>query len=48
MLLFRHVAASNVIEHRRVDMGKKPKFFDGADRQGEGGANRVVVPMIGA
>jgi hypothetical protein len=35
-----------VIEHGGVDMGKKPKLFDGADREGDGGANRVVVPMI--
>ena len=29
-------------------MGKKPKLLDGADWEGESGANRVVGPMIGA
>jgi hypothetical protein len=37
-----------MIEHGGVDMGKKPKLFDGADREGEGGADSIVVPMIGA
>ena len=48
VLLFRHVAARNVIEHGGVDMGKKPKLLDGADGEGESGANRIVGPMIGA
>jgi hypothetical protein len=37
-----------MIEHGRVDMGKKPKLLDGADGERESGANRVISPMIGA
>jgi len=37
-----------LIEHGGVDMGKKPQLLDGADGEGEGGADSVVGPMIGA